>query len=339
MLRSATDADVLLAVRGKIASMNRARGSVSAQARELVRPFANLSNAHQSLLKMATLLQASGPELTPDRLAFDVSASEAATAEILRLGKGASAGLRGQIASVADAINRIGTTRSVALLVSSGIKGAEKPLLRRLPTPLREWYQRRSTLNAAIASVFAQKQFGVSGDVAFVLGLVQDIGIAVLGATFEDRYARLVSRARTCGPIYLQVVEREDLGIEHSEISSALLEQWGLPDELVKAVRFHHSRKPNGVVGRESLCLVDSMRIAESVANLCDNRHPSRRQELLGQLAAGCDRPLDQSLRALEESAHLAAEIAHQFRCPFTDEALLRGIFGEILADTLAGAR
>jgi HD-like signal output (HDOD) protein len=194
-------------------------------------------------------------------------------------------------------------------------------------------------LNAAIASVFAQKQFGVSGDVAFVLGLVQDIGIAVLGATFEDRYARLVSRARTCGPIYLQVVEREDLGIEHSEISSALLEQWGLPDELVKAVRFHHSRKPNGVVGREPLCLVDSMRIAESVANLCDNRHPSRRQELLGQLAAGCDRPLDQSLRALEESAHLAAEIAHQFRCPFTDEALLRGIFGEILADTLAGTR
>jgi HD-like signal output (HDOD) protein/DNA-binding NarL/FixJ family response regulator len=339
LLRNATDADVLLAVRGKLASMSREHGSVSAQARELVRPFANLSSVHQSLLKLATCLKVSGPELSPDRLAVDVRASDAATAEILRLAKGASAGLRGQIASVADAINRIGTTRSVALLVSSGIKGAEKPVLRRLPTPLREWYQRRRTLNAAIASALAQKQFGVSGDVAFVLGLVQDIGIAVLGATFEDRYARLVSRARLCGPTYLQVVEREDLGIEHSEISAALLEQWGFPDALLKAVRFHHSRKPNRVDGREFLCFVDSMRIAESVANLCDNRHPSRRQELLSQLAACCDAPSGQSLRALEDSAHLAAEIAQQFRSPFTDEALLRGILGEVLEAAPAGVK
>jgi HD-like signal output (HDOD) protein/DNA-binding NarL/FixJ family response regulator len=339
LLRNATDADVLLAVRGKLASMSREHGSVSAQARELVRPFTNLASVHQSLLRLATYLKLSGPELSPDRLAVDVRASDVATAEILRLAKGASAGLRGQIDSVEDAINRIGATRSVALLVSSGIKGAEKPILRRLPAPLREWYQRRRTLNATIASAFAQKQFGVSGDVAFVLGLVQDIGITVLGATFEDRYARLVSRARTCGPTYLQVVEREDLGIEHSEISAALLEQWGFPDELLKAVRFHHSRRPDRAEGRESLCFVESMRIAESVANLCDNRHPSRRQELLGQLAACCDAPPAQSLRVLEESAQHAAEIAQQFRSPFTDEALLRGICAEVLGPAPAGMK
>jgi HD-like signal output (HDOD) protein/DNA-binding NarL/FixJ family response regulator len=337
MSRNASDAQVLQAVRGKLAAKHRARGSVSPQARELVRPFAALSTTQQSLLKLARLLPVSGSEPTPDRLAVEVTASADAADEILRLAKGASAGLRGQITSVTDAINRIGVTRSVALLVCSGIKGAEKPLLRRMSIPLREWYRRRSTVNAAVASVFAQKQFGLSGDVAFVLGLLQDIGILVLGATFEDRYARLVGRARSCGPTHLHVVEREDLKIEHSEISAALMEEWGLPEELWSAVRFHHGPRPAAGEGRECISFIDSMRIAEGVADLWDNRHPSRRQEFLRQLAACCKAGPEQGLRVLDESAHLASEIAQQFRIPFTDEASLRRIFRELLdSDSVA---
>jgi two-component system, cell cycle response regulator len=113
-----------------------------------------------------------------------------------------------------------------------------------MPLPLREWYQRRSTLNAAVGAMCAQKFFGLSGDIAFVLGLLQDLGIAALAATFQDRYARLVSRARSCGPTHLHVVEREDLRLDHSEISAGLVEQWGLPDELCNAVRSHHNPKP-----------------------------------------------------------------------------------------------
>jgi HD-like signal output (HDOD) protein len=283
------------------------------------------------LLNLAKLLHGSGCELTPDRLVVEVTANADAADEILRLAKGASAGLRGQITSVADAINRLGVTRSVALLVCSGIKGAEKPLLRRMSIPLREWYRRRSTVNAAVASVFAQKQLGLSGDVAFVLGLLQDIGIAVLGATFEDRYARLVGRARSCGPTHLQVVEREDLKIEHSEISAALTEEWGLPEELWSAVRFHHGPKPASGEGQECLSFIDSMRIAECVADLCDNRHPSRRQDFLRQLAACCEGGSEQGLRMLDESTRLASEIAQQFRIPFPDEASLCRIFRELL--------
>jgi HD-like signal output (HDOD) protein/DNA-binding response OmpR family regulator len=325
--RHASDAEVVQAVRGKIAAMNRSRRTVSPQARELVRPFASLSSAQQSLLKLAKFLTLPESELKPDGLADEVMADADATVEILRLAKGASAGLRGQIGDVMDAITRLGVTRSAALLVCSGIKGAEKPLLRRMPLPLREWYQRRSALNAAFAAAFAQKYFGLSGDVAFIQGLLQDIGIAALGATFEDRYARLVSRARACGPAHLHVVEREDLRIEHSEISAALIEQWGLPDEFVRTVRFHHGPKAGGT---ETLQLIDPMRIAESVADLCDNRHACRRQDFFQQLVSCCDGGLEESLGGLEGAAALASEIAQQFRVPLSDEPLLRGIFREL---------
>ena len=339
MSGNASDSQLAQAVRGKIAAMRRARSSVSAQARELVRPFAALSSTQQSLLKLATFLQVPSSQLTPDRLAIEVMANDDAADEILRLAKGASAGLRGQITSVADAITRMGVSRSVALLVCAGIKAAVKPLLRRMPIPIREWYQRRSTLDATFASVFAQRQFGLSGDVAFVLGLLQDIGIVILAAAFADRYPRLVSRARLCGPTHLHVVEREDLRIEHSEISAALMEQWGLPDELCSAVRFHHGPKPAASGGRESLAFIDSMRIAEGVADLWDNRHPARRQELRNQLAACCRGGLDEGLGALQESARLASEIAQQFRTPFPDEASLRGIFGEVLGAAPTGVK
>ena len=42
---TATDSEIVLSVRGKITSLNRFRSNISAQARELTRPFANLSTA------------------------------------------------------------------------------------------------------------------------------------------------------------------------------------------------------------------------------------------------------------------------------------------------------
>ncbi|HEV8004084.1 MAG TPA: HDOD domain-containing protein [Planctomycetaceae bacterium] len=329
--RNATITELLLTVRGKIGAMNQARGGVSSEARKLVRPFATLSNSQKSLLKLAAFLRTPTPELSVDRVATAVLADAETTAETLRLAKAASAGVRGPITNVADAINRIGALRTVALLVTAGIKSAEKPLLRQISAPLRAWYARRSALNATLASLIARQDRNLSGDVAFVLGLLQDIGIAGLAAAFEDRYVRLIARAKSCGPAQLHVIEHEDLRVEHSEISAALMEQWCLPDELLSVVRFHHSPKPPGGEGRESLRFIDSMRVAEGVADLCDNRHPTRRREFLRRLGACCNGRPEPSLQMLHESAHLPSETAQQFRVPFTDEALLRGIFRDLL--------
>ncbi len=327
---SATDAEVVLAVRGKITSLHRSRSSTSTQARELVRPFAALSSVQRSQLALATHLTPDGSTEKPDRLAADVMADPELTADLLRLANGASAGIRGQISSVADAISRIGGTRSAALLISSGIKGAQKPLLRRMPPALREWYQRRSTLNALFASGFAQKCFGLSGDCAFILGLLQDLGIAALAAAFEDRYARLVLRARSCGPTHLHVVEREDLRIDHSEVSAALMEQWGFPEDLLTAVRTHHSPKHAERDARDAGSITDAMRLAESIADLCDNRHPSRRQEFLRQLATCASGRIAPTPESLDPILALASDLAQHFRIPTFDEASLKNLFRDV---------
>jgi HD-like signal output (HDOD) protein len=185
-------------------------------------------------------------------------------------------------------------------------------------------------LNAAIGAAFAQKHFHSSGDVAFVLGLLQDIGVAVLSGIFEDRYARLIMHAQSCGPARLHVIEREDLKVDHSEISAAIVEQWGFPEELQSAVRFHHDLKATEREPKKSHSAIYSMRVAESIADLYDNRHPSRRQDLINQLSACSDGQTERGFCSLEGCVHLAPEIAQQFRTPHIDEALLTSILRDV---------
>jgi hypothetical protein len=94
-----------------------------------------------------------------------------------------------------------------------------------------------------------------------------------------------------------------------------------------RTVRFQHGTKSGRI---ETLRFIEPMRLAESIADLCDNRHACRRQDFLQQLASWSNGGLEEGLRGLEGAAALASEIATQFRVPLPDETLLRGIFREL---------
>lgn len=80
---------------------------------------------------------------------------------------------------------------------------------------------------------------GASPDEAFVAGLLHDVGALVLGAVRPELDAKIEEEAAlTQVPRYL--VEREHLGTTHAQIGAHLLSVWGLPDNLVGAVCYHH---------------------------------------------------------------------------------------------------
>ena len=80
---------------------------------------------------------------------------------------------------------------------------------------------------------------GATAEEAFVAGLLHDVGALVLGAMRPELDARIEDEAAsTQVPRYL--VEREYLGTTHAHIGAHLLNIWGLPDNLVGAVCYHH---------------------------------------------------------------------------------------------------
>ena len=164
---------------------------------------------------------------------------------------------------------------------------------------MRKWYYKRSVLMASTASIFAEKMENVSADSAFILGLMQDIGMLVFANSYGDKYTALIQRVREVGQLRLHQLEEKEFKLSHPDVSAALLQKWKFPQSLIG--------------------LMHSMRVGEALADLADLAHPLRRQAL-NQLLDKYDDELGvQSKTCLAESVAKAAESCKLFSLPIPD--------------------
>jgi HD-like signal output (HDOD) protein len=76
---------------------------------------------------------------------------------------------------------------------------------------------------------------------AYLAGLLHNFGFLLLGHQFPDQYD-LLSRCLAANPhLPAALVERYVLGAEHPHIGAWLMQSWKMPEELLAAVRWHHS--------------------------------------------------------------------------------------------------
>ncbi len=75
---------------------------------------------------------------------------------------------------------------------------------------------------------------------AYLAGLLQNLGRLVLGHTFQPEFYILNRFAQANPDIPMRELERHVLGVTHDQIGAWLMEAWGLPQELIVAVRHHH---------------------------------------------------------------------------------------------------
>lgn len=88
---------------------------------------------------------------------------------------------------------------------------------------------------------------------AFLAGVLHDVGRLVLVSRAPAAYAAVLE-ARKSSDTTLVDAERAALGVTHSEVGAYLLGVWGLPLEIVDAVRHHHDEpgapRPDITIGR-----------------------------------------------------------------------------------------
>lgn len=90
---------------------------------------------------------------------------------------------------------------------------------------------------AAIASEEDQEQDTI--DDSFIGGLLHDTGKVVLAANFPKLYGDIPAVANE-RKISVWEVEREVFRATHCEVGAYLMGLWGLPDQIVEALAFHH---------------------------------------------------------------------------------------------------
>jgi putative nucleotidyltransferase with HDIG domain len=110
------------------------------------------------------------------------------------------------------------------------------------------WHHSVATARLARAMVQAEHGAMEVAEAAFTAGLLHDSGQMLLAARDPSAYAAVI---RTCtAETSLSEVETAVCGVRHEQAGAWLLLDWGLPDDVVEAVAWHHdpSRIPGNTL-------------------------------------------------------------------------------------------
>ncbi|MHC4294331.1 MAG: HDOD domain-containing protein [Planctomycetota bacterium] len=85
----------------------------------------------------------------------------------------------------------------------------------------------------------AENAAGNVANHAFIAGLLHDVGKIALAAELPEEYEPIMTSP--CGERGAAVrMEREKFGATHAEAGAYLMGLWGLPEQVVEAIAFHH---------------------------------------------------------------------------------------------------
>lgn len=180
------------------------------------------------------------PDASIQRVGEIISKDVAMTAKILQLVNSAFFGLRRRVANPAQAVNFLGleTIKSLvfAVQIFSQFEG------RKLHGFSLEALWDHSMTVAAFARMIAREEEAepMVIEAAFMAGLLHDLGKLVWVINFGEAYMSVLAEAQQ-RRIPVQMIEREHFGTSHGEVGAYLMGLWGLPDNMVEAIAYHHS--------------------------------------------------------------------------------------------------
>lgn len=163
----------------------------------------------------------------------------AVSSKLLQLVNSAYFGLPRTISDPRDAVGLLGLEIVKALVLGLGLFAQYQDL----PIPGGEAFLQRISNQglrvAKVARCIARTlELGKETvEMAFLAGLLHDLGKLVLMANFPDRYPREV----TCEDETVPLMEERTLGIDHGVVGAFLAGLWGLPEAVMGAIAFHHA--------------------------------------------------------------------------------------------------
>ena len=241
-------------------------------------------------VKLVHKLQSEGS--TPQEIAEIIACDVGMSAKIMQIINSAFFGLVRKVESLQQAIVYLGIDTIQALVLGVHIFNQMRTL--KVNGLSMQAIVDHSLHVAELAKALAVKENLGSEmqESAFFAGLVHDCGIIILAQYMPEKYEKAVRLAEEKN-IPLFAAEKEIFGVSHAETGAYLLNLWGLPQELVSAVAFHHSSNIVCKTCMDALVLVCIADYLDFVQN---------RSHLTGRLV----RPDDEFLEAIGKEDKLS---------------------------------
>jgi PAS domain S-box-containing protein len=120
----------------------------------------------------------------------------------------------------------------------------------------------------------------MQSDEAFCLGLLSRIGDLGMASLFSNDYARYLQEDSNT----LLLREEQAYGFNHVDLSTALLGDWGFPENLLDAVRLHEQvNERSGVADTRPERLLLTLQLSSKIASIC-MAAPENRRALMANL-------------------------------------------------------
>jgi len=252
----------------------------------------------QPSVAVRTVWVADQPQSSSKDLAAALTADPSLTARVLRLANSAYYGLSRRVADVAFAVTVVGfpTVRAMAAVHASGLFDGEHTV--------PDGYWEHSVATATVCSVLAPRA-GVRPNQAFPLGLLHDLGSALLFRADPERFEEVQAEARNGRS--LRSVEKAVYGMPHDEAAARVFSAWRFPETFIEAVAEHHTH-PATLSEPHSLLLVAAESVAARLVPSLSGGHP----RTPGLSGAELEHGQNAGLRALGLDVTDALAIARQ---------------------------
>jgi HD-like signal output (HDOD) protein len=215
----------------------------------------------QTALRVSEMMQ--DPNVSAAEVQRVIELDPGLTAEILRIANSAYFRGSGEIASIRDAVVRLGGRSIVQLVMTSAVTPLAGKPIKGYGMPAGALFD--NAVGVALGVERMGQQLGVKPPAhAFTAGLLHDLGKIVLGTFMEVDGERIQALALE-NTLSFEQAEREVLGVDSPEVGAMLLEEWNVPQAIVGIVRWH--KQPDRYDGDDPVSL-DLVHVCDLVCRM-----------------------------------------------------------------------
>jgi putative nucleotidyltransferase with HDIG domain len=215
------------------------------------------------------------PQATAKDLNKVISLDPVLVGKVLKLINSAYYGLSNKVTSLVTAIIMLGMNTIKNLALSTAVLGNMKKDHNFKALNIDGFW--RHSIGVGVLSKLIAAKIGIptnKREEYFIGGLLHDIGKIPLNELFEESYMQAI-RAADMKKAKLLDMEKEVIGITHTDVGKMIAEKWNLMDETFECVLYHHD---SNMASEKNYKLVTSVHIADIYCNMnqvgfSGNRH------------------------------------------------------------------
>ena len=209
--------------------------------KELIRLNRYIDSMPSLSITVSKILEVTkNPQTTAKDLNKVISLDPVLVGKVLKLINSAYYGLQNKVTSLVTAIIMLGMNTIKNLALSTAVLGnmKRKSSFKSLNV---DGFWRHSIAVGVLSKLIAEK-IGVPAarrEEYFIGGLLHDIGKIPLNELFEEKYMQAIRTADLKKAMLLDM-EREIIGITHTEVGKMIAEKWNLTEETLECLLRHH---------------------------------------------------------------------------------------------------